>query len=106
MNYENKRKLVKNIIENEFNHVQSSREGVFAETNLEQEQLNKTSTDILNKLRDSLSKEQEVLLMDLEEAISDEWINLCRFYFEEGVRAGLVNLEFLKDIKCIGSYIG
>lgn len=105
MNYEKTRELVKNIIENEFEHIQTSRESLFEEKDLEQKELNKTTQEVFEELRSSLSKEQEELLFDLEFAICDEWINLCRFYFREGVRAGLINLEFLKTIDFIASYI-
>ena len=105
MNYEKTRELVKNIIENEFEHVQSLRESEFEERDLIQKQLTQTSREIFEELRGSLSEEQEKLLFDLEFAITDEWTNFCRFYFKEGIKAGLVNLKFLKLIDYIGCYI-
>lgn len=42
--------------------------------------------------------EQQRLIEELENSISNAWIELCRFYFKEGVRAGLTNLKFLNEI--------
>ena len=97
--------LVNGIVENEFEHIQTNLEKDFAERNEEQQQLNKTAREIFEELRSSMSEEQEELLLDLEFAITDEWTNICRFYFKEGLRAGLNNLKFLNEIDFIGSLL-
>jgi len=43
--------------------------------------------------------EYQDLLDDFYAAVTIEWIEYCRFYFKEGVVAGLTNLKFLADIE-------
>lgn len=92
-------------MENEFEHIQRLKENEFLNVDTEQQQFNKTAVEIFEELRSSLSKEQEELLFDLEFAITDEWTNLCRFYFKEGLRAGLSNLKFLNEIGFVESIL-
>lgn len=105
MNYEKMCKLIDGIIENDFNKVQEFKEVEFVDKDTEQQQLNKVSSELMDKLMETLSEEQKDLLDKLDEALSSEWINLCRFYFKEGVSAGLTNLNFLNDIESVASYI-
>lgn len=105
MNYEKICALLEGIIESEFNNVQEFREINFYNKNIEQKQLNKTSSELMDKLMGTLSGEQQVILDELENALTNKWINICRYYFKEGVGAGLSNLKFLNDIESVGSYI-
>ena len=75
MNIKNIENIVNGIVENEFNHVQDTTE------------------------------EQQRLIRELEDSISAEWLKLCIFYFREGLRAGLSNLKFLKEIEHIDYYL-
>lgn len=104
MNYEKMCGLLEGIVESEFNNVQEFRETNFSDKNLEQIELNKVSSELLNKLNSSLSEEQKDLLDEFDVALVNEWVNLCRFYFKEGVAAGLTNLKFLNNINSIGSF--
>lgn len=101
MKYEQTKKIIDGAIENEFNHVQEFRETHFSETNKEQNLLHKTSIELMDKLMKRLTKEEQYLLSDFSDVIVTEWTNLLRFYFREGVKAGLINLKYLNEIDCI-----
>lgn len=102
MRYNEVRKIIDGIVENEINHIQQYGEVEFVHEDIEQKELNKTTREIFEKLKDSLSEEQQELLFNLETAITTEWTNLCMFYFREGLRAGVCNLKFLSEIDKIG----
>jgi hypothetical protein len=104
MNYEKICKLVDGIIESEFNNVQEFRETDFSDKDLEQKELNKVSIELMDKLVITLPEETKYLLDEVEAAFINEWINLCRFYFKEGVAAALTNLKFLNNIDSVESY--
>lgn len=97
-------KLVYGIIESEFNNVQEFRETDFSDKDLEQKELNKVSTELMDKLAITLPEETKYLLDEVEAAFINEWIKLCRFYFKEGLVAALTNLKFLNNIDSVGSY--
>lgn len=97
--------LINNIIENEFKHVQTYEERNFLDTDEKQLKLEETSKKLFEALYKSIPEECQGLLDDYCDAVVNEWINLCRFYFKEGARAGLANLNFLKSIEDIGCYI-
>lgn len=105
MKYEKICKLIDGVIASEFNHIQEYKETSFSDMDLEQQKLNKSSVELMENLMRTLSEEQKDLLDELDAAITSEWINLCRFYFKEGVAAGLTNLNFLNDINNVGSYL-
>lgn len=104
MNYEKMCELIKGIIESEFTNVQEFREIKFTDKDIEHKQLNQTSVDLFDKINNTLSEEQKNLLDEFDIAITQEWLNLCRFYFHEGVAAGLSNLKFLENIPSVCSY--
>lgn len=101
MKYEETKKLIENIIENEFNHIQDYEERKFIDTDKEQIELTKESEKLFEQLFESVPKEYQNLLNEYYSAVLCEWVNMCRFYFKEGVRAGTTNLEFLKKVNGI-----
>ena len=105
MRYEEMKDLINNIIENEFNHVQEYREKEFLSEDKEQLQLSETSRKLFNELYKIIPKDYQHLLSDFDDIVVNLWVNICMFYFKEGVRAGLDNLNFLKSIESIESYI-
>ena len=105
MKYDEAKKIVDGIIESEFNNVQMFKEANFMDTNEEQQVLNKTSVELMNKLMGTLSEEQQELLDKLDGALASEWINLCRFYLREGIAAGLTKLKYLNEIDNIENYL-
>lgn len=105
MNYEKICKLIDGIIESEFENVQEFRETNFSDKDKEQQQLEDKSSELMDKLMATLSEEQKDILDELDGVLADVWINLCRFYFKEGVAAALTNLKFLDNIDGIGCYL-
>ncbi len=99
MKYEGIKKLIENVIDNEFMHVQESGERRFIDTDKEQMELTEESEKLLKQLHENIPEEYQKLLDDYSSAVLYEWVNMCRFYFKEGVRAGTTNLEFLKETK-------
>lgn len=99
MKYEEIKKLIENVIENEFMHVQEYDEKSFLDTDKEQMELTEESEKLLKQLHENIPEEYQKLLDDYSSAVLYEWVNMCRFYFKEGVKAGTTNLEFLKDTK-------
>ena len=60
---------------------------------------------IRGALKKDTTEEQQRLINEFEDSISAEWLELCEFYFREGLRAGLSNLKFLKEIEHIEYYL-
>lgn len=98
MNIKNIENIVNGIVENEFNHVQETLEADFENENLEYKQQELITKVIREALKKDTTEEQQRLIRELENSISAEWIELCRFYFREGLRAGLSNLKFLNEV--------
>lgn len=98
MNIKNIENIVNGIVENEFNHVQETLEADFENENLEYKQKVLMTKAIREALKKDLTQEQRRLIGEFEDSISSEWIELCRFYFREGLRAGLSNLKFLNEV--------
>ena len=105
MNYKKMKNIVDGIVENEFNHVQETLEADFENENLEYKQQELMTKVIRAALEKDTTEEQQRLIGELENSISNEWIELCGFYFREGLRAGLKNLKFLNEIDSIGTII-
>ncbi|WP_346929193.1 hypothetical protein [Clostridium sp.] len=105
MKYEETKKLIENIIENEFNHVQDYEERKFTDTDKEQIELTEESEKLFDQLFENMPKEYQELLNAYSDAVLYDWVNMCRFYFKEGVRAGTTNLKFLSEIDNIGSIL-
>ena len=105
MKYEEMKDLINNIIENEFNHVQEYREKELTNEDEEQLKLEETSKKLFEELYKNIPEECQGLLVDYCDAVTNVWLNLCMFYFKEGVRAGVYNLNFLKSIKHIECHI-
>lgn len=105
MKYEEKKDLINNIIENEFKHIQEYQERNFEETDEEYLKDNEILMNLLNEIYENIPKEYQALFRKYDDAVINAWINLCRFYFKEGVKAGLDNLKFLNSIKNVGVFI-
>lgn len=105
MNIKNIENIVNGIVENEFTRIQETTELDFENESLEYNQT-VLMTKILRKtLTKELTEEQQRLIGEFEDSINSEWLELCRFYFREGLRAGLTNLKFLKEIEHIECYL-
>ena len=105
MDYKKMKNIVDGIVKNEFRHIQETLEKEFTDTNLDYRQNRSATEGIYKALEKDTTEDQQRLIGDLEDSISSEWIELCRFYFREGLRAGLENLKFLNEIYNIGYII-
>ena len=90
--------LVSNIVEREFSLIQETKELDFERTDKEQSKLCNKSDKLYKKLEDVLTGEEDKQLLDvLYGAMVNECIGLCNFYFKEGLKAGLTDLNYLKE---------
>lgn len=105
MDIKNIENIVDGIVKNEFRHIQETLEKEFTDTNLDYRQNRLAKEGIYKALEKDTTEDQQRLIGQLEDSISNEWIELCRFYFREGLRAGLSNLKFLKEIEHIEYYL-
>ena len=105
MNIKNIENIVNGIVENEYNHVQETLEADFENENFEYKQKVLMTKAIREALKKDMTEEQQRLIGELEDSVSSEWIEICEFYFREGLRAGLTNLKFLKEIEHIEYYL-
>lgn len=99
MKCEEIQKIATSIIENEFKHVQEFKERNYADNDIKQKELIRKAEELFKKINEGMPAEYQDLLDDFYAAVTIEWIEYCRFYFKEGVVAGLTNLKFLADIE-------
>lgn len=97
MKYNDYMKLINNIVENEFYHIQQSEE---YEYSLKDPELSKRRTDADNLLHElfEITPEHEDLIDKYEVESAAFWTTLCMYYFKKGVAAGTANLNFIRDI--------
>lgn len=105
MNIKNIENIVNGIVENEYNHVGETLESDFENENFEYKQKVLMTKVIREALKKDMTEEQQRLIGELEDSVSSEWIEICKFYFRKGLRAGLSNLKFLKEIDYIDYYL-
>lgn len=101
MKSENLKTAVDRIVENEFRIIQETLEKDFIDIDLDYRQKTLITEGIYKELEENTSIDQQILIGNLEDSISSEWIELCRFYFREGLKAGLNNLKILNEIDYI-----
>lgn len=96
--YIRNKKIVNGIIDNEFDHIQEYSELDFTKTNIDYRQAN-LMTEIIHKaLMKDMTEKQRDLLDEFYSSLIGEATELCRFYFREGLKSALTNLNFLKEI--------
>lgn len=105
MKYDEAKKIVDGIVENEFIHIQRFSENDFAKENLEYKENLVQTYSLYKKLENGMTEEQKDLLDELHSFMVFESVNLSKFYFKEGLRAGLCNLKFLNEIGFIDSIL-
>ena len=98
MNYEDLKKLINNVIENEFRTVE--REDF---QRLDEEVLDEYTgytrkiTGLQHKILDGLTEELQNDFSKFEELITRQLCIEIKYYFKRGVVAGTTNLNFLRD---------
>lgn len=105
MDIKNIENIVNGIVENELKKIIETEELDFTSENLEYKQQVLITKVIREALKKDTTEKQQRLIGELEDSISAEWLELCKFYFREGLRAGLSNLKFLKEIEHIEYYL-
>lgn len=96
MNLEDTKKLVNNVIKNEFRHISESKEfddfNADVEISSSSEQMEKLFKQIKELLPESFE-----LIDALESEITDYCTAASKYYFKNGVIAGTTNLKFLEE---------
>lgn len=92
------KKLINNVIENEFDHIQETQERKDSLENTEIDTKSKNASDLLEKLLE-VAPEHRELLDEFDSESAAYWQGLCMYYFKKGVIAGTTNLKFLEDTK-------
>lgn len=95
MKHEDKIKLVNNVITNEFNHLQEE-----LSTDKEIISMSKKVDDLYDKLIEK-DKKNSALIEEISEEQIEYLSFMIRYYFKLGVKAGITNLNFLKDTRVI-----
>lgn len=103
MKYEEIKKLINNVIENEFRKTEGEAlQGIDEETNDKYWDYNSKIIELQGKIKDSLTEELRECFFQCEELVTKQFLIEIEYYFREGVRAGVTNLKFLSDIENIG----
>ena len=97
MNLQDTKKLINNVIENEFMHIQETKELNDRNKDSRRVEQSNKMIEILDRLLEGASEDQKKMLREYESLVTDELCDYSRYYFKEGVRAGITNLGFLKD---------
>lgn len=100
MRMEEIRKLINNVIENEFNHIQEDKELDEVCADSELSLLRKTLFESIDKLSEAVPDQAE-LIDKLDSEFTSYYTALCRYYFKKGIIASATNLKFLEDVPVI-----
>lgn len=95
MTLEATRKIINNVINNEFGHIQESQEREETLNDIEISARSKIYSELLNTLLE-VAPEHGELIDKLDAESAHYWAAMCRYYFKKGVKAGTTNLCFLK----------
>ncbi len=95
---EDMKKIINDIIENEFKHICEFEEKEDFDCNNEISLSIDKVEDLLQELCKIVPNHQD-LLMNLDSRFMDYCINACRYYFKKGVISGITNLKFLENIE-------
>ncbi|MFT8347749.1 hypothetical protein [Clostridium saccharoperbutylacetonicum] len=95
-NLEVTKKIVNGAIENEFNHIQDTKEVQAIKDDTELSMLNKKLSDLLEGLCKAIPDFKDSI-EEYDDVSTLYWSALCRYYFKMGVIAGATNLKFLDD---------
>jgi len=100
MRIEEIRKLINNVIENEFNHIQEDKEHEESLNDMGIRAYYESAGNLLDELF-KVAPEHKELIDKLDEEITSYWSLLCKYYFKKGVIASATNLKFLEDVPAI-----
>ena len=97
MSKEERQALLKNIIENEFNHISQEHEFDDLNKNEEVSKLNHEKIKIFDDLFKN-NPELDGKLDNYEQLECSYWTEIARYYFKMGVIAGATNLNFVDKL--------
>lgn len=99
------KKVIDGAVANEIAYTREYLEVDFTKNNVDYKQ-SELMTEIIHKaLIKDMTKEQRELLDELYSSINNKTVELCNFYFKEGLRAGLTNLKFLNELDDVSSIL-
>lgn len=99
------KKVIDGAVANEIAYTREYLEVDFTKNNVDYKQ-SELMTEIIHKaLIKDMTKEQRELLDELCSSINNRTVELCNFYFKEGLRAGLTNLKFLNELDDVSSIL-
>lgn len=93
--------LINTMVGNEYSHIQEGKEFEFENSNLKHIELTKEIENSFDELLNVLNEEQKLMLDKLYTDMTNRNENMCNFYFNEGVRAGVSSLKSLNNIENI-----
>ncbi len=96
MNLDDTKKLINNVIENEFQHIQNTQEFNDLNEDKDLDEESRKADELFKRLLKVMPGHEE-LINDYYDATTSFAVDFARYYFRKGVRAGTTNLEFLKD---------
>lgn len=103
MKYEDLRKLINNVIENEFRTVERENlQGLDTEVLEKYENYSNEIIRLQEKIQGGLSEELKKDFYRMDSLLMDQLCIEIAYYFKKGVQAGTTNLSFLKDTKIMG----
>jgi uncharacterized membrane protein YheB (UPF0754 family) len=97
MKFQKMEKLINNIIGNEYDHVANEDLKDMKRVN-EYKDLAAKVSSLEQELRDILPKDKLNVLSEYYDTITQQLAIEGEYFFQKGVRAGLINLKFLNDI--------
>lgn len=100
MNLEETKKLINNVIENEFNHIQETQENKESLNDAEINGYYEGASDLMDKLLE-VAPEHKELIDCFDSELGNYWTALCRYYFKKGIIASATNLKFLEDVSIV-----
>lgn len=96
MNLQDTKRLINSVINNEFDHIQETREVKETVNDIEISARRKKYSDLLDKLLE-VAPEHSKLIDELDTESAVYWAYMCRYYFKKGVVTGTTNLNFLEN---------
>ena len=99
------KRVIDGAIANEIAYTREYSELDFVKNNIDYKQAELMIEIIHKALINDMTKEQRELLEELCSSINNRTVELCNFYFREGLRAGLTNLKFLNELDDMSSIL-
>ncbi len=104
MKYEEVKKLINNVIENEFRSVvEKNLKDLDTEVLEKYENYSNEIIRLQEKIQGGLSEEIKEDFLKLDNLMTEQLCIEIAYYFKKGVQAGTTNLSFLKDTNMMGT---